>query len=85
MGSAGDGGPRSDHRALIALPTTRNDHTHRPRPTTTRTSSNPPSDTADAIAAFRSKLLGLGYIEGQSRFAEGEHGRLDQLAADLAV
>jgi hypothetical protein len=54
-------------------------------PTTTRISSNPASDTADAIAAFRSKLLGLAYIEGQSRFAEGEHGRLPQLAADLAV
>ena len=51
-------------------------------------SGNPPSDTKDAIEAFRTKLRALGYIEGQnllieSRFAEGRYERLPQLAADL--
>ena len=51
-------------------------------------SGNPPSDTKDAIDAFRTKLRALGYIEGQNllietRSAEGQYERLPQLAADL--
>jgi ABC-type uncharacterized transport system substrate-binding protein len=51
-------------------------------------SSNPPSDTKDAIDAFRTKLGALGYLEGQnllieSRYAEGRQERLPQLAAEL--
>jgi len=51
-------------------------------------SSNPPSDTQEAIDAFRAKLRGLGYVEGEnllldSRYAEGRYERLPQLAADL--
>ena len=41
-------------------------------------SSNPPSDTQEAIDAFRAKLRGLGYVEGKnllldSRYAEGRY------------
>jgi hypothetical protein len=51
-------------------------------------SSNPPSDTEDAIAAFRTKLRDRGYIDWQnlligSRYAEGRYERVPQLAADL--
>ena len=51
-------------------------------------SSNPPSDTQEAIDAFRAKLRGLGYVEGEnllldSRYAEGRYERLPELAADL--
>ena len=51
-------------------------------------SGNPPSDTQEAVDAFRAKLRGLGYVEGQnllfeSRYAEGRYERLPQLAADL--
>ena len=51
-------------------------------------SSNPPSDTQEAIDAFRVKLRGLGYVEGEnllldSRYAEGRYERLPQFAADL--
>jgi putative ABC transport system substrate-binding protein len=51
-------------------------------------SGNPPSDTKDAIDAFRTTLRALGYLEGQnllieSRSAEGQYERLPQLAADL--
>jgi putative ABC transport system substrate-binding protein len=51
-------------------------------------SSNPPADTEDALTAFRSKLVNLGYVEGQnlvieSRYAEGQYERIPQLAADL--
>lgn len=51
-------------------------------------SGNPPSDTKEAMEAFRAKLRGLGYVEGQnllleSRYAEGRYERLSQLAADL--
>jgi putative ABC transport system substrate-binding protein len=51
-------------------------------------SGNPPADTQEAIGAFRAKLRGLGYVEGQNllfepRYAEGRYERLPQLAADL--
>jgi putative ABC transport system substrate-binding protein len=51
-------------------------------------SSNPPSDTEEALAAFRSKLSGLGYVDGksfliESRYAEGRYERVPQLAAEL--
>jgi putative ABC transport system substrate-binding protein len=51
-------------------------------------SANPPSDTRDAVDAFRATLQQLGYIEGQnllieSRYAEGRYERLPQFAADL--
>jgi len=51
-------------------------------------SGNPPSDTQEAIDAFRSRLRELGYREGQDlvieyRYAEGQYERLPQLAADL--
>src|SRR6266511_1250557 len=51
-------------------------------------SANPPSDTQDAIDAFRTRLRDLGYVEGQTllieyRYAEGRYERLPQLAADL--
>jgi ABC-type uncharacterized transport system substrate-binding protein len=51
-------------------------------------SGNPPSDTQDAIDAFRAKSRSLGYVEGEnllveSRYAEGRYERLPQLAADL--
>ena len=51
-------------------------------------SGNPPSDTADGIAAFRTRLGSLGYIEGQnlvieSRYAEGRYEQLPQLASEL--
>src|SRR5262245_37102897 len=51
-------------------------------------SSNPPSDTQEAIDAFRAKLRGLGYVEGEnllldSRYAEGRYERLPQLANEL--
>jgi putative tryptophan/tyrosine transport system substrate-binding protein len=47
-----------------------------------------PSDSQDAIDAFRARLRDLGYVEGQtllieSRYAEGRYERLPQLAADL--
>jgi putative ABC transport system substrate-binding protein len=51
-------------------------------------SGNPSSDTQEAVDAFRAKLHGLGYVEGQnllleSRYAEGRYERLPQLVADL--
>jgi ABC-type uncharacterized transport system substrate-binding protein len=51
-------------------------------------SGNPASDTQEAVDAFRAKLHGLGYVEGQnllleSRYAEGRYERLPQLVADL--
>ena len=51
-------------------------------------SGNPPSDTQDALEAFRKKLRDLGYVEGQnlvleSRYADGKYDRLPQLTADL--
>jgi putative ABC transport system substrate-binding protein len=40
-------------------------------------SANPQPDTKDALAAFRTKLRSLGYVEGQNltieyRYAEGQ-------------
>ena len=51
-------------------------------------SGNPPSDTQDALAGFRSKLRDLGYVEGNNllmdvRYADGRYDRLPDLAADL--
>src|SRR5262245_425448 len=51
-------------------------------------SGNPPSDTKDAVDAFRKKMAALGYVEGQSlalesRYAEGHYDRLPKLAAEL--
>lgn len=52
-------------------------------------SSNPPSDTSAADAAFRGRLRELGYVEGRNlmidaRYAEGDFSRLPRLAAELA-
>lgn len=51
-------------------------------------SGNPPSDTRDALAGFRTKLRDLGYVEGTNllvdvRYADGRYDRLPDLAADL--
>ena len=51
-------------------------------------SGNPPSDTRDALAGFRTKLRDLGYVEGRNllidvRYADGKYDRLLDLAADL--
>src|SRR3989442_794766 len=51
-------------------------------------SGNPPSDTRDALAGFRTKLRELGYVEGNNllvdvRYADGRYDRLPDLAADL--
>jgi ABC-type uncharacterized transport system substrate-binding protein len=51
-------------------------------------SGNPPSDTKDALDAFRMKLQALGYVEGQNlvieyRYADGKYERLPQLATEL--
>lgn len=51
-------------------------------------SSNPPSDTALAIEAFRRRLRELGYADKQnlvieSRYAEGNFGDLPRLAGEL--
>src|SRR5690349_14484604 len=47
------------------------------------------SDTSAPFEAFRKALRDLGYIEGKSinfiyRWADGDHERLAELAADLA-
>ena len=52
-------------------------------------SSNPPSDTEAAVAAFRTRLRDFGYVEGQNlvidyRYAEGRFERLPELARELA-
>ena len=41
-------------------------------------SSNPPSDTKDAIDAFRTKLGALGYLEGQNLLIESRYARADR-------
>ena len=51
-------------------------------------SGNPPSDTRDALAGFRTKLRELGYVEGDNltidlRYANGRYELLPDLAADL--
>jgi putative ABC transport system substrate-binding protein len=51
-------------------------------------SQRSPTDSAGIVAAFRQGLKEQGYVEGQnvaieSRFAEGEIGRLPALASDL--
>ena len=51
-------------------------------------SGNPPSDTRDALAGFRTKLRELGYVEGDNltidlRYANGGYELLPDLAADL--
>jgi putative ABC transport system substrate-binding protein len=51
-------------------------------------SGNPRSDTQDAFEAFRARLRDLGRVDGQNllieyRYADGQHERLPQLAAEL--
>jgi putative ABC transport system substrate-binding protein len=51
-------------------------------------SGNPQADTQEALDAFRAKLNGLGYRDGQDflfeyRYGDGQYDRLPQLAADL--
>ena len=51
-------------------------------------SSNPPSDTQEAIDAFRMRLRDLGYVENQTllmeyRYAQGRFDQLPKLAAEL--
>jgi len=52
-------------------------------------SSRSPDDSKDLVAAFRTGLqTGGGYVEGENaaieyRWAEGQYGRLPELAADL--
>jgi putative ABC transport system substrate-binding protein len=48
-----------------------------------------PEDTMDQVAAFRSGLAEIGYVEGQNviiqyRFASGHYDRLSAMAAELA-
>jgi len=51
-------------------------------------SGNPQADTQEALDAFRAKLNGLGYRDGQDlfleyRYGDGQYDRLPQLASDL--
>jgi putative ABC transport system substrate-binding protein len=51
-------------------------------------SSRSPSESADAVAAFRRGLAEVGYVEGQNvslqfRWAEGQYGRLAGYATEL--
>src|SRR5205809_5895577 len=51
-------------------------------------SSNAPRTYEPAVAAFRQGLADTGYVEGQNvaieyRWAEGDYGRLSQMAAEL--